>query len=112
MVAVNRRLSAIGQYRPVDLAGREWGMEEEANLDALDTIVPVERVIFRLDAVRDICELVCRKPRPWSSRGLVGGRLRRSACWLYGRLANSPRQNSFLRGGSETRAIGWSLRSR
>lgn len=37
-------------------------MEEEANLDALDSIVTVERVFFRLDAVRDVCKVVCRKP--------------------------------------------------
>ena len=63
MGAVNKRLSGDRtKNRPVDLAGWEWGMEEEADFDALDSIVPIEWVILRLDAVRDVCELVCRKP--------------------------------------------------
>ena len=54
---------------PVDLARREWGMEEESNFDALDGFLAVERVILRLDPVCDGCKLVCLKPacKLWAS---------------------------------------------
>jgi hypothetical protein len=51
----------MGNYKPVDLARREWCVEKEADLHALDRLTTIEREIFRLDPLGDVRELVGRE---------------------------------------------------
>ena len=51
----------MDNHKPVDLARREWSVEKEANLHALDRLTTIKREIFRLDPLSDVRELVGRE---------------------------------------------------
>jgi hypothetical protein len=61
--AYNSQAKTNKYNTPVNVVGGEWGMQEEANLDASYRFASAHGVLFRLDtrAVRDIRELVGRE---------------------------------------------------